>query len=96
MSITSSISHYHNYKSIPVIQNPSHISSGKKHFTGHNYITTLVGAINSSDGSEIRFLFLSSCSPQIINLVKNARFQSVINTISIRQTSTPYSISGGQ
>ena len=27
MSITSSISHYHNYKSIPVIKNPSHLSS---------------------------------------------------------------------
>ncbi|MBP1711070.1 MAG: hypothetical protein H6Q49_1272 [Deltaproteobacteria bacterium] len=41
MSITSSISHYHNYKSIPVIQNPSHFSIGKKHFTGHNDIATL-------------------------------------------------------
>jgi hypothetical protein len=36
-----------------------------------------VGETNNYDGSEIGFLFLTSCNKQIVNLDENARFQMV-------------------
>jgi hypothetical protein len=52
-----------------------HLSNGNPQFRRLQMLRTC-SEVNNFAGSEIEILFLSSCSPQIVNFRKYASFQS--------------------